>query len=109
MHGGVRNSEVTMLVKKSRRIEQQVTQLSEGSMSNIVKFEIEEEDDANTEEVDENSIRHIYHNESYREDNFTYNSKPIDFIDRGRTTNFFYALPILLLLFELFWPNTSNC
>jgi hypothetical protein len=41
-------------------------------------------------------VKHVYRNETWSQNSFTYDPKPKDFIGRRGTTQFFHQLPIIL-------------
>jgi hypothetical protein len=57
-------------------------------------------------DVLKDGIRHAYRDETWSQKSFTYYPKPQEFLGRKGTMQFFYNLPSILQLFELFWPYT---
>jgi hypothetical protein len=74
----------------------QVVELSEGSESEISKYEIEEEEDVIMGDPLTDGVKHVYRDETWFQRSFTYNPKPRDFIGRRGTTQFFQHLPTML-------------
>ena len=50
--------------------------------------------------------KHIFKDEIWNHTNFTYNPPPIQFHGNGGIRSIYDVLPILLQLWEIFWPTT---
>ena len=86
------------------RIQGHMTQLSIGSASDISEGETNEEGNGNTGDVGSELVKHAYKDETWIQNSFTYDPKPQQIIGKMDTAQFFEHIPIILQLFELFWP-----
>jgi hypothetical protein len=95
-------------VRKRRRIRvpRQVAQLSDGSESDISDYEIKEDEDVNVEDSGRDGMKHRYREETWSQGFLTNDPKPMDFLGRRSTSQFFRLVPTILQLFDLFWPFT---
>jgi hypothetical protein len=101
------NIGVTVPVRTRRRtkVESLFLQLSDGSSIDISEYGTEEED-SNSEDGDLSVLKHVYRDETWSTNFFTYDPKPRHFRGRMGTTKFFVYIPSILTFFELFWPFT---
>lgn len=53
---------------------------------------------------DVNGIKHVYWDDTWSTNFFTYGPKPKEFLGRMGTTKLFTHIPSIFTLFELFWP-----
>jgi hypothetical protein len=82
-----------------------VATLSGALDSNISNYGSQEEEDGNMVVEDFNGVRHLYRDETWSQKHFTYSPKPMDFIGRRGTTQYFHHVPSPLHLFQLFWTD----
>jgi hypothetical protein len=103
---GLHNPRVSSVFRRRRTmiVQRQVTQLSGRSESEISDYEIGEEDESNPEVVELNGVKHVYKDETWSQNFFTYDPKPKEFTGRSCTSRVFPHLPSILQLWELFWP-----
>jgi hypothetical protein len=90
--------------KKRVRLPTAVTQLSTGLGSSIAEYETDLEDDADNENVNCDGIKHMFRDETWSQNNFTYDPPRMAFSGRQGTTRTFHRMPTMLALWELFWP-----
>jgi hypothetical protein len=83
-------------------VQRQTLELSEGSESKISDYEIEEEEDATMGDPLTDGVKHVFCNETWSQQYFTYDPKPRDFIGRRGRTQLFHQVLTMLQLFELF-------
>jgi hypothetical protein len=95
------------MLGRERRIivHNDVATLNGASNSNASDYESQEQEDANTVVEDFNGMRHLYRDETWLQKHFTYSPKPMDFIGRRGTTQYFHHVPSPLHLFQLFWTD----
>jgi hypothetical protein len=93
--------------RREIRVHRNFPELNVGSESDISEYETEEEEDALMGDVTTDGVRHVFRDETWSQSSFTYDPKPRDFIGRRGTSQFFFQLPTMLQLFELFWPFTT--
>jgi hypothetical protein len=66
----------------------------------------EENDVGNTRNDESNGVKHLYRDECWSQNNFTYDSMPMEFLGRNGTIDDHYHAPTILFLFHLFWPTS---
>ena len=86
-----------------RQVQPLVTQLPEESYNFIEEYE-SEEDDGTIGPVVPDDPGHIFGDETWNQEHFTYDPPPLEFDGCGSSTSFYEGLPTLLQLWELFWP-----
>jgi hypothetical protein len=90
-------------VKRTRESARgQFPQLSPQSSSDISEYGSTGEEETNMEEALRDGIRHAYRDETWSQKSFTYDPQLQEFLGRRGTMQFFYNLPSILQLFELF-------
>jgi hypothetical protein len=62
------------------RIPSTLIRLSSGSVSSIPEYEIDVEDDADNVNIDYNGVKHMYWDESWSKNNFTYDPPRMVFL-----------------------------
>jgi hypothetical protein len=98
------NIGVTASLRRRRRarVERQIPQLSRDSSTDFSDYGTEEEEDAIYEDGNLSGVRHVYRDDTWSTNFFTYDPKPKDFLGRRDTSRFFAHIPSILTLFELF-------
>jgi hypothetical protein len=79
-----------------------VTQLPVELESEISEYETDDEDNANNGGGESDVARHAFRDKMWSQEFFTYDPKPMEFIGRRDTSQFFYYVPTMLQLFDLF-------
>jgi hypothetical protein len=88
-----------MLIRERRvMVHNDVAILSDASDSDTLDYVSGEEEDVH----DLNGVRHVYRDDTWSQNHFTYSPKPMDFLGRRGTTQNFHRIPSPLHLFQLF-------
>jgi hypothetical protein len=79
-------------------------QIFYGRMENIYEEEGLSDDESDGGDFDNGSgIKYTYRDDTWKQDNFTYDLKPQDFIGVSEPTRRWNQMPTMMQLFELFW------
>ena len=90
-----------------RLVHSYVLQLSEDS-DDFSEFASDEEN-TSTRDPTMTAVRHEFEDSTWSQDFFTYDPKPREFTSSYGPRSFLARIPMLLQLFELFWPYTLLC
>jgi hypothetical protein len=86
--GGPVNIGVTPSLRRRRRsrVNCPIIQLSGASNSDISDYETEDEEDGNTGQGDLSGLKHVYRDDTWSTNFFTYDPKPKEFLGRMGTS-----------------------
>jgi hypothetical protein len=73
-----------------------MTQLPVELGSEISEYETNDEDNGNSRDGESDAGRHAFRDETWSQEFFTYDPKPMEFIGRRGTSQFFQFIPTVL-------------
>jgi hypothetical protein len=65
-----------------------------------------EEDDGDRSDEDQNDVRNIYQDSTWKKESFIFSPPPKDFTGFGGTRKEYHRMPTYLMLFRLYWLDT---